>query len=113
MRLEKTKITLNMHIPIGTPDCNGVIFTKEAIENSLDSFKHCPIVFNDTESELTLKVLGATTSNTPIVTWDADNQGCNLILDGFLFDSGATIIVHELEGNKITRCEFTSIGLTI
>lgn len=113
MRIENTKITLTMHIPIGAPDCNGVVFTKEAIENSLDSFKHCPIVFNDTESELTCKVLGVTTGNTPIVTWDADNQGCNLTLDGILFYSGAKIIVHKLKDNKITKCDFASVGLTI
>lgn len=114
MRVKNTKITLNMHIPIGTPDCNGVIFTKEAVTNALNHLnQNIPIIFNDTESDLTAKCIGMTTSNTPIVTWDAENQVCKLTIDGLLYHSGAKIAVRENEGNKITNCEFVSIGLTI
>lgn len=114
MRLENTQITLNMYIPIGTPDCNNVIFTKEAIEQAITHLnKNIPIIYNDTESESTAKVIGMTTGDNYNVEWNSDNQVCKLTIDGIIFYSGARIVVHELEDNNITSCDIVGFGLTV
>lgn len=111
MRVEHTKVKLTFHIPIDKPDKNRVVYTKEAIENAVNNLRtNLPIVYGD--GEVDKKVIGVTTSNSPIVTWDSENQVCKMTVDGVVFYSGAEIIVNEIKDNKITDFEIVSIGLS-
>ena len=113
MRVENTTIKLTLPIPIDKPDCNGVVHTKEAIENALNNLQtNLPILYKE-GIETDAKVIGATTRTSHIVTWDADNQVCKLTIDGIIFYSGAEIIVNEIIDGKITDFRITNIGLTI
>ena len=113
MRVEGTKIKLTIPIPIDKPDLNGCIYTKEAVENALYNLpKNLPILYQkDVETDAV--VLGATTGDSCIVTFDSDNQVCKLTVDGVVFHSGADIFVNEIEDGKISDFRIASIGLTI
>ena len=112
MRVEGTKVKFTIPIPIDKPDKNGVIYTKEAIENAVNNLRtNLPIIYKDNESDA--KAVGVTTGNSHIVTWDFESQVCKVTVDGIVFYSGADIIVNEIEDGKISSFEIASIGLTI
>lgn len=112
MRVENTNIKLTIPIPIDNPDKNGVVYTKEAVENALNNLQtNLPIVYKgDVEEEESL--IGVTTGKTHIVSWDSDNQVCKVTIDGTLYYSGAEIVVNEIENGEITDFRIKSIGLT-
>ena len=69
MRVDNAKIKLTIPIPINKPDSNGVVYTKEAIEDAINNLrKNLPIVYADNETEA--RAVGVTTGNSHIVIWD-------------------------------------------
>ena len=111
MRVNDTKVKFTIPIPIDKPDKNGVVYTKEAVENAVNNLRtNLPIVYGDGEADK--KVIGVTTGNSHIVTWDSENQVCKMTVDGVVFYSGAEIIVNEIENGKITDFDIISIGLS-
>ena len=112
MRVDDTKVKLTIHIPFNKPDLNGCVFTEKAVENAVNNLQtNLPIVYKDNKCET--KVIGATTGNSHIVTWDFENQVCKMTVDGVVFYSGADILVNEIEDDKISDLRIQSIGLTI
>lgn len=113
MRVENTNVKLTIPIPIDKPDSNGIVYTEEAVENAINNFgKYLPICYKDNDCDE--RVIGATTDSPPIVSWDSENQVCNLTIDGVLFHSGAEIIVNDMtKDGWITDFEIASIGLTV
>lgn len=113
MRVENTKVKITIPIPVGQPDCNGVIYTEEAIERALNHLQtNLPILYKE-DDESYEKVIGATTGTSHIVTWDSENQVCKLTVDGVLFYSGANIIVNEIKDSRISDFRIAGIGLTV
>lgn len=113
MRVQNTKVKFTIPIPIDKPDCNGVVYTKEAIEKAVNSFgTNLPIVYKDDVCD-NERVIGATTGEFQIETWDSDNQVCHMMVDGVIFYSGAEIFVNEIEDGKVSDFRIASIGLTI
>lgn len=108
MRVEGTKVTLTIPIPVGKPDLNGCVYTKEAVENAISNFRtNLPIVYKE-------RVIGATSGISHIVTWDSENQVCKLTVDGVIFYSDAEIIVNDItKDGEITDFRIAGIGLTI
>lgn len=113
MRVENAEIKITIPIPINKPDCNGVVYTKEAIENAVNNLRtNLPIVFKAELSD-DERVVGVTTGSSHIVTWDFENQVCKMTIEGVMFYSGAEIFIHEIEGNKVSSFEIATIGLTM
>ena len=114
MKDEMTKIKLTMHIPYDTPNKNGSMLTKEAVENAVNNIPtNMPIIYRDNKDEYNEKVIGATTDNSHIVIWDSENQVCKMTVGGVIFHCNPLIIINEIENEKITDFTITSIGLTI
>lgn len=112
MRVNDTKVKLTISIPFNKPDLNGRIFTEEAVKNAVNNLQtNLPIVYKDNECDA--KVIGATTGDSHIVTWDFENQVCKMTVDGAVFYSGAEIFVNEIDDGKISDFRIASIGLTI
>lgn len=108
---ELTKVKLTLRLPVGEPNKNGSVFTKEAVENALCNLqRNLPIICNDDCAYG--NVVGATTGESHIVTFDSDNQAYNMTVDGVLFDCSPLIVVNEIEDGKISDFRITSIGLT-
>ena len=111
MRVKDAKVKLTIPIPIDRPDKNGVVHTKEAVDNALNNLRtYLPIIYRD--KECGAQLIGTVTSKSHIVTWDFENQICNVTLDGIIFRSGAEIIVDGIEDGKVTDFKIVGIGLT-
>lgn len=112
MRVENTKVKLTIPIPIDRPDANGVIYTKEAVENAINNLdRHLPILYKE-NAETDEQVIGSMVGLAPDITYVSDDQ-VNITIDGVIFYSGADIIVNEMtKDSKITDFRIVSIGLT-
>ena len=103
------KITMEIPFPISEHDRNGIIYTKEAVENAVNNLhKHIPIIFRGESEE---KVIGTTIDDSHIATWNFENQVCNLTVNGEVFFGGAEGIVTANNG-KIVDFEILGIGLS-
>lgn len=99
-------IKVKLTIPISYDKLNdsGCIFTKEAVEDTVKNLQtNLPIMFED-------RVIGTTTGETHITTWDNENQVCNLTIDGVIFNGGSEWFV-ETADDKVTSMEI--IGFSI
>lgn len=111
MKEELTKVKLTIPLSFGKPNKNGSVFTEEAVENAVSHLqKNLPIICQDKSCE---KVVGSTTGDSHIVTWDFENQVCKVTVDGVLFDCSPRIVVNEIEDGEISDFRITSIGLTL
>ena len=114
MKDEMTKVKLTMCIPFDTPNKNGAVLTKEAVENAINNIPtNMPIIYRNNKDEYNEKVIGTTTGNSHIVTWDSENQVCKMTIDGVVFHCNPLITINEIDGDKITDFRIASIGLTI
>ena len=108
MRAENIKVTITIPIPYNEPDKNGNIYTKEAVEKAVNNLhKYLPIIFRGESEE---KVIGTTTGDSHIATWDFENQVCNLTVDGEVF-FGGTECIADIDNGKIVDFEIVGIGL--
>lgn len=111
MRVGGIKTKFTIPIPVNKPDCNGVVYTKEAVENAIGKLRtNLPILYQDNECDA--KVIGATTGLQHIAVWDSEKQVYKLTIDGVVFYGGADICVNDIEDGKISSFEITGIGLT-
>ena len=109
MRTDNIKVTITIPIPYDKPDKNGNIYTKEAVEKAVNNLhKNLPIIFRDESEE---KVIGTTTGDSHIATWDFENQVCKLTVDGEVFFGGTECTV-DIKDGKITDFTITGIGLS-
>jgi hypothetical protein len=109
---ELTKVKLTIMMPSDKPNKNGTVFTKEAVENAVFNLhRNLPIICSDDGTNS--KVVGATTGESHIVTWDSDNNVCKMTVDGVLFNCNPVIVVNEIEDGKISDFRIAGIGLTI
>ena len=109
MRTDNIKVTITILIPYNKPDKNGNIYTKEAVEKAVNNLhKNLPIIFRDESEE---KVIGTTTGDSHIATWDFENQVCKVTVDGEVFFGGTECTV-DINDGKIVDFEITRIGLS-
>ena len=111
MRADNIKVTITIPIPYDQPDKNGNIYTKEAVENAVNNLhKRTPIIFRDEFGE---KVIGTTTDDSHIATWDYENQVCKLTVDGEVFFGGTNSkCTFDIDKGKIVDFEIVGIGLS-
>lgn len=104
MRTNNIKIKLTIPILYDNPDGNDCIYTKEAIEGAVNNLQtKLPIMFGN-------KVIGNTTDNTHITTWDNENQVCNLTIDGVIYHGGLECVV-EPAGDKVTTMQIVGFDI--
>ena len=109
MRTNNIKVTMTIPIPYDQPDNNGDIYTKEAVEKAVNNLhKYLPIIFRGESEE---KVIGTTTDDSHIATWDFENQVCNLTVNGEVF-FGGTECIADIDNRKIVNFEIVGIGLS-
>lgn len=112
MRLSDNGVQLTFIIPVGKPDCNGVMYTPEAIENALKNVsQNLPIVYRGNESDAQI-VVGSTTSPVFDTVWDAESGCCIVKIDGKIYYGGANIIVNDIKDGIVTDFEFVSFGIS-
>lgn len=113
MRTDNIKVTLTIPIPFNKPDLNGLVYSEQAIENVANNLtKNLPIIYRDKEKNMEEKVIGTTTGSSHIVTYDTENQVCNLTMEGEIFFGGTECIVNEMEGNMVKDFRIAGVGLS-
>lgn len=112
MRTKDIKVTITISIPFDKPNKNGVVYTQAAVENTVNHpYKNLPIIYRDNGNAMDDKVIGVTTGNSHITTWDFENQICEVTIDGVVFYGGTEYIVNEMKDNQVTDFEIVGIGL--
>ncbi len=113
MRTEDIKVKITIPIPFDRPDKNGIVYTQEAVENAVNYLhNNLHIIYRDNENEMDGKVIGTTTRDSHITTWDFENQVCKVNIDGTIFYGGTECIVNKMKDGKITDFEIVGIGLS-
>ena len=113
MRLDNLKVQLTLVIPFRTPDKNGIMYSKEAIEKAISDFDgKLPILYRDNDSCKGGVVVGNTIGETCSVLWDDENQVCEVIVNGNLYYGGTECIVNEIRDGVVTDFRITSVGLS-
>lgn len=117
MNDQLTKITLTFPMRYGSPNRNGTVYTKEAIEHAFASSNpHMPILVqggtnrNEEFAYLNTRVIGFT-DPTYYFDWNDKNKVCEVTLEGHIFDMGADIVINEMKDDKITDFEIRSINI--
>ena len=110
MKNNTAEIKLKISLPYGTPNQNGTIYTKEAIESALINPQTLPLMFQ-TDPGDALHLLGQV-KLVDAVEWDDENQVCHIILNGRVYNAGPYIMAHEIQDGKITNFELRGIGLS-
>lgn len=115
MRTNNIKVKLTIPFPVDTPDANGVVYSRYAIERAINSLrKGLPIMFRGNQSALENPIpIGCTTGDTHIVTWDNDNGVCNVTIDGVVYFGGTECIVKDIEDNIVKDFEIVGFGLSL
>ena len=107
MRTDNIKVKLTIPILVGKPDKNGVIYTEKAVENAVNNLhKNLPIRNGDGV------IVGATTGDKYIATWDSESQVCNVTVDGVVFYDGTECVVNKIEDGVVTDFRITGFGLS-
>ena len=112
MRTEGIKVYITIPIPYGRPDCNGVVHTKESVQDMIGGFgTNKPLVFKANEYDIE-HCIGLISGNDYAVTWDDKLGTCWLNVNGLVFYGGADIVVNEMQDGKVTSFEVRSVGLS-
>lgn len=105
-------ITITIPFPYDHPDKNGNVYTKEAVQNAIESLqKDMPIIFrgNGNGSEF---VIGHTTGKQCVVD-DCHTQTYKLSVEGLIAAGGTECIVNEIKDRTINKFEIVSLGLSL
>ena len=114
MREENIKVKITIPFPFDKPDKNGNIYSEEAVKNAVNNLsKGLPIIYRDNESYSDGKIIGNTTGESHIVTYNFDDQICNVTVDGIIYAGGTSCVVNEINEKVITDFRITGIGLSL
>lgn len=112
MRAEGIRVKLTIPFPYDTPDKNGVVYSKEAVERAVNNLhKGLPILYRGNVEDNNATIIGATCGDTHIVTWDTDKCVCNVTVDGMLF-AGGTECTADIENGTVTDFTITGFGIS-
>jgi len=112
MRSSNSEVSFVIKFPVGRPDINGVIYTREAVDGALKSMPDkLPII--DLKNDGEERVIGATSSKPYAVQFDEANGVCRFTIDGTIFFGGTSCIVNAMnDAGEITDFTFTGIGIS-
>lgn len=114
MRIENIGVKLTLPIPIGTPDKNGIVYSKQAVEKAVASLhKNLPIIYRDNSRVQDGAVIGHTVGDTHIVTWDSEHQVCKITVDGVMHFGGTECSVNKIENGEVKDFQITGFGISL
>lgn len=113
MRQENLKMQIALRFPFEHPDKNGVIYSKQAVEQAVSALQgKLPILYRDNEVCPDGKVIGHTVGDTASILWDDDYQVCEVILNAVVCCGGTECIVKGINDGIVTDFEITAIGMS-
>lgn len=113
MRLDNMKMQLALVIPFDSPDRNGVVYSRKAIEKAVDALSgKLPIVYRDNGTCKDGVVIGDTVGETCSVLWDDEHKVCEVIVYGNVHHGGTECTVNEIKDGVVTDFDIVSVGLS-
>ena len=104
MRCSNIQVSFKIPVPMNKPDGNGVIYTKEAIENSVNNLKCAiPIVAREGFVET---VIGFANK----LEFIEENEECYIQGIGHIRHGGTEEKVN-IQNNTVTSMEIVSVGI--
>ena len=95
MRTDGIKVKITMPIQFDKPDLNGVVHSKEAVNQALNKLnKDTPLLFRSNEDD-NQKLIGHIADNFQMTEWDNENGVCKLTINGLVYYGGMDIVVNE------------------
>lgn len=105
MRTNNIKITLDMPVQFNNPDGNGVIYTKEAIQNAMLTGNDSPIEIIDDNG------MGQVVGVAENITLKDNGDDGLIHIEGHLWHSGTAEEVM-IEDNKVTSFSIRGVEIT-
>lgn len=113
MRQENLKMQIALRFPFETPDGNGIVYSKQAVEQAISALQgKIPLLYRDNEVCPDGKMIGHTISETASVLWDNDYQVCEVILDAVVYYGGTECVVKSTNNGVVTDFEITALGIS-
>lgn len=110
MRQENLKMQIALRFPFGHPDKNGVIYSKESVEQAISSLQgKLPILYRDNDVYHNGTVIGHTAGDTASVLWDDEHRVCEVVLDAVIYYGGTECVVNNIRDGVITDFEITAL----
>lgn len=114
MRAENIAIKLTIPFPVNRPDMNGVVYSEGAVEKALSTLrKGLTIILRGNNLNTDGVVVGCTTGDSHIVTWDKDNGVCKVTVDGVIRYGGTECVVKSSDGNLVKDFEIVGFGISL
>ncbi|GKH49853.1 hypothetical protein CE91St46_09640 [Eubacteriales bacterium] len=113
MRQKNIKMQIVLRFPFDHPDENGVVYSKQAVEQAISSLHgKLPVLYRDNGMYLDGAVIGCTSGNTPSALWNEDYQICEVFFDANIYYGGIECLVKDMENGIVTSFEITSLGIS-
>lgn len=113
MRQKNIKMQIVLRFPFDHPDKNGVVYSKQAVEQAISALQgKLPVLYRDNSMCLDGAVIGHTSGDTPSALWDEDHQICEVFFDANIYYGGTECLVKDIENGIITSFEITSLGIS-
>jgi len=106
MRCKNIEVTMKIPLSVDEPDDNGVIYTREAIENAFENAKGKPIITYENDQRVCIEVV---TSDAKIIE---TSEVVFAEVSGRIRFGGTEESVEKDEDGKVVNMEFTSIGFS-
>lgn len=112
MRQEGIQVTFKIPIKFDEPDGNGVIYTRDSVEKSLESYRKAPILFT-TSKVNEVKVIGAVNDEPAILDCELCEDGNHryyINVNGILRAGGSCEECFPIN-NTVKEYTVTAVGI--
>lgn len=109
MRVENIMVKMVMSVPVGIPDVNGTIYSKEAIEKAFTPPKVIPICIR-TNAVGENFVVGS--GSVHDITFDDKQNECKVTIEGLLYFGGTECTVNSIEDGAVSDFEINAFGIS-
>lgn len=106
MHTKMLQVSITIPFPFDKPDGNGVVYTKDAIEKALPTFRNVPIIIGTPYGN----PIGTILEDYPQVVWDEENNICLITVNGVL-RSGGTNCNANVENGAVVSFDVQSVGI--
>lgn len=113
MRQNNLKIQIALRFPFEHPDANGVVYSKQAVEQAVSGlYENLPILYRGNDKDRHAEVIGHTVGESASVLWDDEHQICEVIINGNVYYGGTECIVNKVKNGIVTDFDIVSVGIS-
>lgn len=107
----KAEVKITIPFPVERPNINGMIFTKEAIEEAFNNMSLPAITYSD-ECRQQDVVIGFVKDKPCTLDYDDERKVCNITLNGELYNCFLSYYINEYDGDTVTDFTIDCVNLS-